>query len=326
MIDLAAVDALVAVDRTGTVHAAARDLGYTPSAVSQQVKRLERELGTRLLDRQGRGVVLTAAGRRVVEEGRALRERVEALRSRLHDAGARPTGTVRLGTFSTAVRGVVAPLAAAVRTEEPDLRLVVQESEPWDAVAAVAAGTLDLALVHHWEGVGISLPPSLRSEELFRDEADVLVHRSDPLAGREALTPADLLDATWVCTPDGTICYEWFCHMFAREPRVPRIDYRCLEFASQVELVAHGLAVALVPRLGRGALPPDVAAVPVREPVPTRPVTVVWRTTMTDAPAVRYLRERLRDLGGEVGGRGGGTPSAHGTLPPSGARRREGDR
>ncbi|MGO1287857.1 MAG: LysR family transcriptional regulator, partial [Cellulosimicrobium funkei] len=175
MIDLAAVDALLAVERTGTVHAAARDLGYTPSAVSQQVKRLERDLGARLLDRQGRGVVLTAAGRRVVEEGRALREQVESLRARLHDAGARPTGTVRLGSFSTAVRGVVAPLLARVRDDVPDLRLVVEETEPWDAVAAVAAGTLDLALVHHWEGVGLALPPSLRAEELFRDEADVLV-------------------------------------------------------------------------------------------------------------------------------------------------------
>jgi molybdate transport repressor ModE-like protein len=302
MIDLAAVDALLAVERTGTVHAAARDLGYTPSAVSQQVKRLERDLGARLLDREGRGVVLTAAGRRVVEEGRVLREQVESLRARLHDAGARPTGTVRLGSFSTAVRGVVAPLVARVREDVPDLRLVVEEAEPWDAVAAVAAGTLDLALVHHWEGVGLALPPSLRAEELFRDEADVLVHASSPLAGRPALTPADLLDETWVCTPDGTICYEWFCHMFAREPRVPRIDFRCLEFASQVEVVAQGLAVALVPRLGRGPLPADVVAVPVREPVPTRPVTVVWRATMTDSPAVRYLRERLRS-GGTPGGR-----------------------
>ena len=297
MIDLAAVDALLAVERTGTVHAAARDLGYTPSAVSQQVKRLERDLGARLLDRQGRGVVLTAAGRRVVEEGRALREQVESLRARLHDAGARPTGTVRLGSFSTAVRGVVAPLLARVRDDVPDLRLVVEETEPWDAVAAVAAGTLDLALVHHWEGVGLALPPSLRAEELFRDEADVLVHALSPLAGRAALTPSDLLDETWVCTPDGTICYEWFCHMFAREPRVPRIDFRCLEFASQVEVVAQDLAVALVPRLGRGPLPADGVAVPAREPVATRPVTVVWRATMTDAPAVRYLRERLRAAG-----------------------------
>jgi len=95
MIDLAAVDALIAISRTGTVHGAAADLGFTPSAVSQQIKRLERDLGARLLDREGRGVVLTAAGRRVVDEGGMLRERVEELRSRLHDAGALPVGCRR---------------------------------------------------------------------------------------------------------------------------------------------------------------------------------------------------------------------------------------
>lgn len=294
MIDLVTVEALVAVDRAGSVHAAAAELGYTPSAVSQQVKRLERDLGARLLDRAGRGVVLTAAGRRVVDEGRALREQVEQLRSRLHDAGARPSGTVRLGAFSTAVRGVVAPVLAAVRAGAPDLRVTVQEVEPRDAVAAVAAGTLDLALVHHWEGVGLALPPTLRTEELLRDVADVLVHRSSPLADRAELRPADLLDETWVCTPDGTICYEWFCHMFSSQPRVPRIDHRALEFSSHVELVARGEAVALVPRLGRGPLPDAVVAVPLTEPVPTRPVTLVWRATMTDAPAVRHLRQHLR--------------------------------
>ncbi|WP_265520241.1 LysR family transcriptional regulator [Oerskovia flava] len=304
MIDLGAVEALIAVERAGSVHGAAADLGFTPSGVSQQIKRLERDLDTRLLDRAGRGVVLTAAGRRVVEEGRTLRDQVESLRSRLHAAGERPSGTVRLGAFSTAVRGIVAPLVQVVRADAHDLRLVVREVEPWDAVAEVAAGRLDLALVHRWEGVGLAIPPALRSEELFRDEADVLVHRESPLAARDRLVPRDLLDETWVCTPDGTICYEWFCHMFAREARVPRIDFRSLEFASHVELVARGLAVALVPRLGRGPLPAEVVAVPVGEPVPTRPVSAVWRATMTAAPAVRYLRESLRDV---VGSSAGGT-------------------
>ncbi len=294
MIDLSAVDALVAIARTGTVHAAAADLGFTPSAVSQQVKRLERDLGARLLDRAGRGVVLTAAGRRVVEEGQALRERVESLRSRLHDAQARPTGTIRLGTFSTAVRGILPGMLTAVRADYPDLRVTVQEQEPWDAVAAVAAGILDIALVHHWEGVGLTMPPSLRSEELFRDVADVLLPADDPLATSPSLTPAQVRDRIWACTPDGTICYEWFCHMFRGEPQPPRIDFRCLEFASQIELVAAGLAVALVPRLGRGELPHRVVAVPVHDPVPTRPVTLVWRATMTEAPAIRAIRELLR--------------------------------
>ncbi|MGV8858176.1 LysR family transcriptional regulator [Rhodoglobus sp.] len=294
MIDLAAVDALIAVSRTGTVHAAAAGLGFTPSAVSQQIKRLERDLGARLLDREGRGVVLTAAGRRVVDEGGTLRERVEELRSRLHDAGARPAGTLKLGAFSTAVRGMLPALLAQVNADYPELRVTVTELEPWDAIAAVAAGTLDLALVHHWEGVGMTLPPSLCSEELFRDVADVLVHKDDPLTLNAFVTPGDVRDHTWACTPDGTICYEWFCHMYRGDPHPPRIDYRCLEFASQVELVAAGVAVALVPRLGRGRLPDGVVAIPLREPVPTRPISLIWRATMTEAPAVRAIHTLLR--------------------------------
>lgn len=293
MIDLAAVEALIAVDRVGSVHGAATDLGFTASAVSQQVKRLERELGVALLDRAGRGVVLTAAGRRVVEEGALLRDRVESLRSRLHDAGTRPSGTIRLGAFATAVRGIVPQLLVASADRDPDLRVTVTELDPWEAVAAVSAGSLDLALVHHWEGLGLRLPPGLSTVEVARDVADVLLPASDPLADRRTVTPAEIRDRIWTCTPDGTVCHEWFCHLFRGDQPVPRIDYRCLEFASQVALVAAGLAVALVPRLGRGHLPVGIRAVPVTDPVPTRPITLVWRTTMTDAPAVRSLRELL---------------------------------
>ncbi|MCU4672898.1 LysR family transcriptional regulator [Microbacterium fluvii] len=293
MIDLAAVDALVAVARTGSVHAAAGELGFTPSAVSQQVKRLERDLGAPLLERAGRGVVLTAAGRRMVDEGGALREQVESLRARLHDARSRPTGTIRLGAFATAVRGLVPQLIVEARRQHPDLRVTVTELDPWDAVDAVSAGTLDLVLVHHWEGVGLALAPNLASDVLLSDVADVLLPADDPLAGRASVTPEDVRERTWACTPDGTICYEWFCHMYRGDRPPPRIDFRCLEFASQVELVAAGAAVALVPRLGRGTLPPQVVAVPVVDPVPTRPVSLVWRASMTTAPAVRALREVL---------------------------------
>lgn len=295
MIDLAAVDALIAIARTGTVHAAADELQFSPSAVSQQIKRLERDLGARMLERSGRGVILTAAGRRLVDEGVVLRRQVEALRAGLHDASARPTGTVRVGTFSTAMRGLVPPALRAARDAYPDLRLVVAEVEPWDAVDQVAAGALDIALVHQWEGVGLTLPPAVRTETLLRDVADVLVPAGDPLAGRPQVSAEDVRERTWACTPDGTICYEWFCHMYRGERGAPRIDYRCGEFASQIELVAAGLAVALVPRLGRGALPDAVVAVPVVDPEPARTVSLVWRASMSAAPAVRAIRELMAD-------------------------------
>ncbi|GII98519.1 molybdate transport repressor ModE-like protein [Sediminihabitans luteus] len=294
MIDLVAVEALVAVDRCGSVGGAATELGFTPSAVSQQVKRLERQVDAVLLERAGRGVVLTAAGRRLAAEGRALAAQVEELRSRLHADEGRPVGLVRLAAFATAVRGLVPDLLAGLRESAPGLDVEVREIDPWDAVAEVAAGRCDVALVHHWEGIGLRIPAGLRSERVLVDTADVLVHSDDPLAGRAWVTPTELADHAWVSTPPGTICHAWFDHMFRGAERAPRVDYRCVEFASQVALVERGLAVALVPRLGRGRLPADVVAVPVRDPEPTRPVDVVWRASMTASPAVAAVRDRLR--------------------------------
>ncbi len=293
MIDLAAVESLVAVERTGSVGGAAVELGYTPSAVSQQVKRLERQVGASLLERAGRGVVLTAAGRRLVDEGRALGEQVELLRSRVQGDAGRPSGLLRLAAFSTAVRGVVPPLLHELRRSAPDLDVIVHEAEPWDAVAEVAAGRTDVAIVHRWEGMRFHVPPSLRGETVLTDVADLLVHRDDPLAARDHVVPRDLLDHTWVSTPEGTICHEWFAHMFRDTPRTPRVAFRCIEFASQVELVAHALAVALVPRLGRGALPDAVVAVTVRDPEPQRRVDAHWRASMSDSPAVTAVRAAL---------------------------------
>jgi molybdate transport repressor ModE-like protein len=296
MIDLVAVESLVAVERCGSVVGAAAELGFTPSAVSQQVKRLERQVGVPLLDRAGRGVVLTAAGRRLVDEGRTLSAQVEGLRSRLQGEGGRPSGLLRLAAFSTAVRGIVPPLMAALRASAPDLDVVVHEVEPWDAVAEVAVGRTDMAVVHRWEGMRFHVPPTVRGEPVLTDVADVLVHADDPLATRAFVTPTDLMTRPWVSTPEGTICHEWFSHMFAATAEPPRVDFRCVEFASQVELVAHGLAVALVPRLGRGRLPDSVVAVRVLDPVPTRRVDVHWRASMGESPAIAVVRRALREV------------------------------
>ncbi len=77
---------------------------------------------------------------------------------------------------------------------------------------------------------------------------------------------------------------------------LPRVRFWSWEFASQVRLVEVGVAVALVPRLGRGPLPPGVVAVPVTDPVPTRMIEVLWRESASASPSVRHVRERLHAL------------------------------
>ena len=295
MIDAVALRSLAAVDRLGSVAAAADSLGYTASAVSQQVKRLEARAGVALLEKYGRGVMLTEAGRVLAASAHDLLAQMERLESQLQQTTGRPAGRVRLASFATAARGLVAPALAGLRGDLPDVQVALREAEPWDAVDLVATGQVDLAVVHNWEPLPLAIPDHLASRPLGADFADVLVPCGHRLAGCASVTAAALADEAWVSVSPGSICHQWLTKMFHDIGRAPRIDHFAAEFASHIALVAQGLAVALVPRLGRGDLPAEVVAVPVHDPVPTRTVTAVWRRTMGESPALAAVVEALAD-------------------------------
>lgn len=293
MIDLDALTSLRAVAEHGTVGAAADSLGFTPSAVSQQVKRLERQTGVPLLERVGRGVMLTRHGRHLVDEGGRLLQELERLESGLHLQAATVAGHLRLATFSTATRGLVAPVVGGLLREHPDLRITLTDREPWDTVDLVASGQVEVGVVHRWGDVPLAVPDHVDRTVLTDDVADVVLHRDHPLADRALLTPDDLLDEGWVATPDGTICHQWLRRMYDGTGRLPRIVHESMEFDSHLALVRAGLGIALVPRMGRGDLGELLVAVPAAEPLPVREVIAVHRRSMGASPAVRAVLDAL---------------------------------
>ena len=294
MIDLAAVTSLRAVATHGSVVSAADALGYTPSAVSQQVKRLERQTGVPLLERVGRSVMLTSHGRHLVDAGSRLLADLEAVESGLHQRAHTVAGRLRVTAFSTAMRGLVAPIARALREAHPELTLALTEREPWDTIDLVASGQTDLGVVHRWGDLPIGIPEHLCAETVAHDVADVIVHRDHRLAGVRRLSPQDLLDEEWIATPEGTICRQWLRRMYDGTGRLPRIAHTAMEFDSHLALVGAGLGVALVPRLGRQPLGEGLVAVPAHHPVPTREVLAVHRRSMSDSPSVRAVLDALR--------------------------------
>lgn len=295
MIDLDALVALRAVDTQGTVAGAAEALGFTPSAVSQQVKRLERQTGVALLERVGRGVMLTHAGRHLVDQGARLLADLESLEAGLHRQAGTVAGSVRLTTFSTAMRGLVAPVARDLLAAHPDLALQLVEREPWDTIELVATGQTDLGVVHSWGDVPLAFPDHVATTALGHDVADVIVHRDHPLAGRATVTPADLVDEGWIATPEGTICRQWLTRMYDGTGRLPRIAHVSMEFDSHLALVRAGLGIALVPRLGRAPLGDDLVAVEAADPVPTREIIALHRRSMADSPAVAAVLAALAE-------------------------------
>ena len=294
MIDVAALVSLRAVDQHGSVGGAAAALGYTQSAVSQQVKRLERQAGVPLLERVGRGVMLTRQGRHLVDEGGRLLVELEAVESRLRSQTGEVVGRLHVAAFSTAMRGLVAPRVPALVAAHPDLDLAFSEQEPWDTVALVASGQVDVGLVHSWGDVPLEIPDHLATAELGTDVADVVVPSSHRLARRARVTPHDLVDERWVATPQGTICRQWLTRMYQGTGRLPLIAHQSMEFQSHLALVRAGLGIALVPRLGRDELGPELVAVEATDPRPTRRIVAVHRRSMSASPAVHAVLEALR--------------------------------
>ncbi len=296
MIDIAALRSLIAVRDHGSIVAAAAALDFTPSAISQQIKKLERQSHSPMLERVGRSVILTERGRLLADRGTSLLAELEQVENLAVGGAEELRGTFRIASFSTASRGIVAPLLARLRVSAPDLEITVVESDPRETVTLVERGGTDLAIVHDWTTLPLDVPVTLERHQLMVDVADVLLPWNHRLALRETVSPMDLLRERWVTTPAGTICHEWLVHMFAMHGARPDIRYFDGSYSTHTAMVEHSGAVALVPRLGREPLPPQVRALPVVDPTPHRRVSSLWRAASQDNPARQHVQRELEEL------------------------------
>jgi DNA-binding transcriptional LysR family regulator len=296
MIDLVALRSLKAIDVHGSVVGAAEALGYSPSAISQQIKRLDKHFGLPSLEKFGRGIMLTEHGRRLAEEGGSLLAQVELLEAGLQAEVGKPVGAVRISAHSTACRGLLAPMVAELEAAGSGVTVTFLEHDPWLSIDLVATGQVDLAIVHDWNTQPLQIPAHVEVIDLCKDVADVLVPRSHRLARRRTVTPGDLVDERWVSTMAGSICHDWLVRMFTDIDAHPHIPFYCSEFATHIALVEQGIAVGLLPRLGRPTLPDSIVAVRVVDPVPTRNIQLIWRETMSQSPAIRHLADVLQSI------------------------------
>lgn len=290
MIELGSLRALQAVAALGSLARAADELGFTASAVSQQIKRLERQVGVRLLAPAGRGVVLTAAGRAMIDAApeafHAVERCAEAAKSA---ADGEPRGLIRIVAFSTAIRGLLAPSIPELSTRHPNLRIHITEQDPEQALRTVDSGSADVAVVHDADGLPVALPPSLAQHHLHTDYGDVVMRHDHPLArSPEPPASADLAGYPWVISPPGTVCHQWFRRLLSDAPEPPDVRHLVDDFSTQLALVAAGDIIALIPRLARPPLPEGLRSRSLDRP-PRREVHAVWRSSAAASPAVRAL-------------------------------------
>jgi DNA-binding transcriptional LysR family regulator len=299
MLDLGRLRALHAVAVHGSVGGAATALGFTPSAISQQITKLERETRTVLLERQGRGVVLTDAAVRLADTAQQLLSLVEQAEVTLEERRGQPVGRLLIASFATGARGLMPGVLADLRESCQELDVRLLESDPYLAAELVARGEIDLALVQDWPTVPLPVQDGLSRLDLGHDPVDLLVPVGNPLADLPTVPVARLLGQRWISVPPGNICHDWLVTTLREAGEEPDVLYQVGEFETQIALIAAGLGVGLVPRLGRGPLPPGVVATPV-VPEPTRRVYALWRTQASRRPAItaalRAMREQWRTI------------------------------
>jgi DNA-binding transcriptional LysR family regulator len=294
MIDVGALRALRSVAALGTLARAAEELGFTASAVSQQIKRLERQLGVPVLAPAGRGVVLTPAGQAIVDSAPEVFQALERCAGAAQSVSeGAPRGILRVAAFSTAIRGLLAPATLRLSARCPDLRMRITEQDPDQALHSVDTGRADLALVHDADGLPAPLPASVTQRHMHTDVGDIVMNRTHPLARlNPPLAAADLAGHAWVTSPPGSVCHQWFRRLFADAREDPDVRHLIDDFATQLSLIASGDVIALIPRLARPPLGERLVSRPLRQP-PKREVHAAWRRSANASPAIQVVLAEL---------------------------------
>ncbi|MFI9246262.1 LysR family transcriptional regulator [Streptomyces sp. NPDC053086] len=300
MLNLERLRTLDALARHGSVSAAAGALHVTTSAVSQQLGKLEREIGQQLLAKNGRGVRLTDAGRLLSEHAARILSQVELAESDLEAHRGQVVGELRLSAFPTAARGLFPAALGALRTEHPGLRVRSSELEPEQGIAGVVRGDLDLAVVLDWYNKPMPVPDGLVKAPLLDDPADVAMSVGHRLADRDEVDLTEFAEDEWITWGEGEFCHEWLLFTLRSKGVEPIIGHRAGETHTQLGLVAADLGVCIAPLLGRQPLPEGVTLVPLKQRV-RRHVYVIWRADADRRPSIRAAVEALRETARKLG-------------------------
>ncbi|GII63240.1 LysR family transcriptional regulator [Sphaerisporangium krabiense] len=287
MLDLRRLALLCEFARRGSIAATAAALGYSASAVSQQLAALERESGSVLLDRTSRSAELTDAGHRLVRHGERILAMVETAESDLCAHRATPSGRVVVTAFPTAAVAFAPVLARSLR-RHTSLALRLRQSGPGRGIRQVEAGEADIALVDDWHGqAAVRDGDVLRVYPLLRDPLVLVVPRRHPVA--DTATPVDLRrlrEEPWMATPEGEPSRVAVDRLLAVAGGAQPVPWEFEGLGTILGLVAKGIGIAAVPAL---ALAAGVRGVAVRElpgePV-TREVKAVVRGSSVNRPSI----------------------------------------
>jgi DNA-binding transcriptional LysR family regulator len=312
--DLRRLRFLRELEERGTLAAVAASLGYSPSTVSQQLALLEKEVGTRLVEKAGRGVRLNDAGRLLAQHARVLLSAAETAAADLAALSDDIRGTVRAGGLQSAARRLLVPAVARMKVDHPRVRLEIFELELEQALPGLRLGAVDLVIGDEYDGHPRPRPAGLRFTVLLEEPLKVVLPANHPLArSRRPVAVTRLRSDIWTASADGTGHHAMVvgtCRALGGYE--PDLRHRSNDADMQLELVRAAAAVALMPALTLPADDPALAIRDITEAALKRRLVAVTRDTPL-APALTAFLTAVTDQARQL------------TRPSHGGRKRRSD-
>ncbi|KQX10357.1 transcriptional regulator [Streptomyces sp. Root431] len=290
MIEARHLRVLRAVAATGSFSAAARELGCTQPAVSQQMKALETSAGTPLLIRTGREMRLTQAGEVLVRHASGILAGLTAAEEEVAAIAGLRAGRVRLVSFPSGSSTLVPTALAALRAKHPGTRVSLVEAEPPRSIEMLREGDCDVALAFRY-GAGQAEWDDLVVRPLLADRLVGLVPEGHRLAGAGSVGIAELAEESWIAGCPR--CRRQLVDVCEEAGFTPRIDFATDDYPAVVGLVGAGLGVAVLPELAIESVRPKGARTVTVEPAVEREIVALTLPDLAQVPAVAATLDEL---------------------------------
>ncbi|MFF6773868.1 LysR family transcriptional regulator [Streptomyces sp. NPDC012637] len=298
MIEARHLRVLRAVAATGSFSAAARELGCTQPAVSQQMKALESSAGTPLLVRTGREMRLTQAGEALVRHAAGILAGLTAAEEEVAAIAGLRAGRVRLVSFPSGSSTLVPTALAALRAAHPGTRVSLVEAEPPRSVEMLREGDCDVALAFRY-GAGPDSWDDLVVRPLLADRLVGLVPEGHRLAGAGSVPIGELAEDPWIAGCPR--CRRQLVDVCETAGFTPRIDFATDDYPAVVGLVSAGLGVAVLPELAIESVRPRGAVTVTVEPAVEREIVALTLPDLAQVPAVAATLDELTRAAARAG-------------------------
>ncbi|PRB70307.1 LysR family transcriptional regulator [Arthrobacter sp. MYb213] len=296
VLDVKRLQILLAVVEGGSVTAAADELFYTPSGVSQQLRKLEEEVGQPLLQRHARGMIPTDAGHVLANHARSILQQMDAAVADLGQLAGLNSGSLSLGTFPTLGSSFMPLVISRFRKMYPSIKLDVRSTRLQELMALLSKGEISLGLLWEYEWLRLNRK-DFELTTLFTEPTVLVVGVEHPLAQREEVDMADTAREQWIVRANEHPVAELLERTCNSAGFSPKISFQANDYQEAQAMVSVGLGIALAPKSAVMNHHPGVKVLSLGQGAASRSVVLAQRRDRVRAPAENAFQSLLVEMG-----------------------------